>query len=131
MLGETKNNPVANPPLSAREQRRADKLVEQKKKINIFLSRRSGEENSTGYQSSSSAFAGGEVKSRSRVSFVGRENNEGEIGHGAVENVRNRLGFAQGGGCNSAKSGFAQRSGCASTTKASGSNRLSRPLGFK
>jgi hypothetical protein len=128
MFADAKKTIGADKPLTAREQQKADKLAEQKKKINIFLSRRSGEENSTGYQTSRSAFAGGEVESRSRVSLVGR-NNEGEVGRAAVGRVRNKLGFAKGR-YGSTKTGFAQKTDYASASGLSGAKPPTRPLGF-
>ena len=114
--------------MSYREQVEAEKLAEQKKKINIFLSRTSAAQGGTGYQTSRSAFAGGEVESRSRVSLVGGVT-EGEVGRAAVGKVRNRLGFAQGR-YGSNKTGFAQNKDYKSASAASGANPPSRPLGF-
>jgi hypothetical protein len=128
MPSETKKIAAGEKPLTAREQEKADKLAEQRKKINIFLSRRSGEEGATGYQTSRSAFAGGEVESRSRVSLVGR-NNEGEVGRAAVGRVRNELGFAKGR-YGSTKTGFAQKSDYTSASGVSGVKPPERPLGF-
>ncbi|HTX86744.1 MAG TPA: hypothetical protein VMC41_01595 [Candidatus Nanoarchaeia archaeon] len=115
-------------PLTYREKEEAEKMAEQKKKINIFLSRRSGEQGSTGYQTSRSAFAGGEVESRSRVSLVGGVT-EGEVGRAAVGKVRSQLGFAKGK-YGSTKTGFAQKKDYTSASPTPGSNPPSRPLGF-
>ena len=116
-------------PLTIREKRDLEKMAEQKKKINIFLSRGSGEESRTGYKTSSPTFAGGQVQSRSRVSLVG-QNNEGEVGRAAVGKVRGSLGFAKGGRYGSTKTGFAQKSDYNSAVSRPGTAPSNRPLGF-
>ena len=128
MFELTKKTIKDEKPLTYREKVKAEKMAEQKKKINVFLSRRSGEEGLTGYQTSRSAFAGGEVESRSRVSLVGGTT-EGEVGRAAVGKVRSRLGFAKGM-YGSTKTGFAQKSDYASASGTSGSKPPSKPLGF-
>jgi len=128
MLGQAKI--VKNEkPLTLREKNEAEKMAEQKKKINVFLSRRSGEESATGYKTSRSSFAGGEVESRSRVSLVGGSN-EGEVGRAAVGKVRNKLGFAKGL-YGSTKTGFAQKKDYSSASGMSNSQPPTRPLGFR
>jgi len=129
MFGDIKKDQSAAKPLTASEQKKMDKAAELKKKVNVFLSRRSGEESgSTGYRTSRSAFAGGEVESRSRVSLVGGTT-EGEVGRAAVGKVRNRLGFAQGA-YGSTKTGFAQKKDYQSATGSPASKPPSRPMGF-
>ncbi|MDD4902257.1 MAG: hypothetical protein PHE24_03905 [Patescibacteria group bacterium] len=115
-------------PLTYREKVEAEKMAEQKKKINIFLTRRSGEEGVTGYRTSRSAFAGGEVESRSRVSLVGGTT-EGEVGRAAVGKVRSKLGFAKGR-YGSARTGFAKKSDYASAAGTPGIKPPAKPLGF-
>jgi hypothetical protein len=127
MPEQTRN--VEERPLTIREKRDLEKMAEQKKKINVFLSRGSGEESRTGYKNSSTAFAGGQVQSRSRVSLVG-QNNEGEVGRAAVGKVRGGLGFAKGGRYGSAKTGFAQKSDYNSAVSHPDSTPSNRPLGF-
>jgi hypothetical protein len=95
MFGQTLKKDVEEKPLTAREAAKAEKLAEQKKRINIFLSRSSGEEAKTGYQTSRSAFAGGEVESRSRVSRIG-SGSDGRTGGYAGAGIGTRAGFAKG-----------------------------------
>jgi hypothetical protein len=128
MLGPVKKN-AEEKPLTYRQKVEAEKMAEQKKKINIFLSRRSGEQGSTGYQTSRSTFAGGEVESRSRVSRIGGST-EGEVGRHAVGKVREQLGFAKGR-YDSAKTGFAQKKDYTSASGLSGSQPPTKPLGFR
>ncbi len=80
------------------------KTEEAKKRMNIFMSRRSAEEGGSGYQSSSTTFAGGEVHSRSRVGALdkGREERGSAMGLGD----KKAGGFALGSASNSGR-GFA------------------------
>ncbi len=128
MFGPVKKNEKEEKPLTYREKVEAEKMAEQKKRVNIYLTRHGGEEATTGYQTSRSAFAGGEVESRSRVSLVGGIT-EGEVGRAAVGKVRNQLGFAKGK-YGSTKTGFAQKSDYASASGNAASKPPSKPLGF-
>ncbi|MDD5527858.1 MAG: hypothetical protein PHO56_02670 [Patescibacteria group bacterium] len=128
MFGQAKKINKDEKLLTYSEKAEAEKMAEQKKKVNIFLSRRSGEQGSTGYKTSRSSFAGGEVESRSRVSLVGGST-EGEVGRAAVGKVRSRLGFAKGA-YGSAKTGFAQKSDYASATGKPADKPPTKPLGF-
>jgi hypothetical protein len=129
MFGLTKKTAKAgDEPLTYREKVKAEKMAEQKKKVNIFLSRQSGEHGGTGYQTSRSTFAGGEVESRSRVSRVGGPT-EGEVGRAAVGKVRSRLGFAQGS-YGPTKTGFAQKKDYGSAAGTPASKTSGKPLGF-
>jgi hypothetical protein len=103
-------------PLTISEQKEQIKMAEQKKKVNVLLSRRSGEESSTGYQTTTTTFAGGHsVQTRSRISLVGR-NTEGDVGRHAVGKVRSRLGFAMSGRYGAAKTDFAKNKDYGSAT---------------
>jgi hypothetical protein len=126
MFGQTNKTVKDEQPLTYREKVKAEKLAEQKKKINIYLSRSSGEQGSTGYKTSRSAFAGGEVESRSRVSLVGGTS-EGEVGRHAVGKVRNRLGFAKGA---YGPAGFGQSKDLSSNSGVASIKPPTRPLGF-
>lgn len=95
MFGSVKKADNDVKPMTYWEKQKAEKMAEQKKKINIFLSRRSSETGSSGYQTSRSAFAGGEVESRSRVSRVG-SSSEGHVGGFASTGAGNGAGFAKG-----------------------------------
>jgi hypothetical protein len=129
MFGQTKKPIKDEKPLTIREQREADKKAEQKKRVNIFLSRSSGEAGAnavTGYQTSRSAFAGGEVESRSRVSRVGSDNGSrgGQFGKNKSNSVTGAFGRQE-------KTGFAQNSRSGPATGTSSLNKPpTRPLGF-
>ena len=125
-----------NQPLTYSEKKDLQKAAEQKKKVNILLSRRSGEEGLTGYETSTTTFASGrQVQSRSRVSLVGR-NIEGDVGRHAVGKVRSRLGFARSGRYGDAKTGFAKKDDYNSATPRPASSSLNgaplnKPEGFR
>jgi hypothetical protein len=117
-----KNNEAK--PMTIREKNEAAKLAEQKRKVNIFLSRRAGEESRTGYQTSSSSFAGGAVKTRTRVSMVGRDN------EGGAGKAQRRVGFAGREG-DSSRVGFAKKNEYGSATSRPGSSPAVKPMGFR
>jgi|WetSurMetagenome_2_1015567.scaffolds.fasta_scaffold91364_3 hypothetical protein len=121
MINQTSKN---QPPLSYWQRLEAEKLVENKKRRNVILSRRSGEIGDTAYATSRSSFAGGEVESRSRVSLVGNSATKetGRIGFGGA---KIKTGFAQ----KIPKSGFA-KGGDIPTNDNSASKPPVRPLGF-
>jgi hypothetical protein len=124
-----------NRPLTISEKKDQIKMAEQKKKINILLSRRSVEESKTGYQTTTTTFAGGHsVQTRSRISLVGR-NTEGDVGRHAVGKVRSRLGFAMSGRYGAVKTDFAKNKDYGSATarpanSALGGSTPSKPIGF-
>lgn len=128
MFDKTKDKSAEQKPLTYWQRKDLEKAVEAKKKRNIFLSRRSGEEGGTSYQTSRASFMGGEVESRSRVSLVG-QNSEGEVGRSAVGRVRSKLGFAKAA-TKSTKTGFAKSTIRASAGGTPASRSSSRPLGF-
>lgn len=80
------------------------KAEEAKKKMNIFMSKRSAEEGGSGYQTSSSSFAGGSVQTRSRVGAL--DKGKEERGSALSFNQRKVGGFALGSAGNSGH-GFA------------------------
>ena len=128
MFGPTKKNPADEKPLTIREQREAEKKAEQRKKVNIFLSRSGGgEQGSSGYQTSRSAFAGGEVESRSRVSFIG--NFEGKSKESAFGKAVAGAGFAKGSS-GKVNTGMAQNKNRLPSSGSAGLKSPSRPLGF-
>jgi hypothetical protein len=114
-------------PLTIREQREAEKKAEQRKRVNIFLSRSSGEiGGATGYQTSRSAFAGGEVESRSRVSKIGSDidSRAGQFGKSKSNPAASAFG-------RQVKTGFAQNSHSGPATGTSSMNKPpTRPIGF-
>lgn len=128
---------------TTRELKAAAKAAEQKKRVNIFMSRRSAAldeasgSGATGFETSRSKFVGGEVESRSRVSMVGRE--ASRVGS-AIDSVRKKVGFAQGRpsaggpgfakGLGGVKKSFAQGSGPAAGAASRPSGPPSRPLGL-
>lgn len=75
---------------------------ESKKKLNIYMSKRSAEEGQSGYETSSSSFAGGAVSTRTRVGALdkGKEERRSALGQ------KKMGGFALGSASN-AGSGFA------------------------
>ena len=77
---------------------------ESKKKLNVFMSRRSADQGGSGYQTSSSSFAGGAVETKSRVGAMdrGKEERGSALGMGQ----KKIGGFAMGSPSNSG-SGFA------------------------
>lgn len=106
IFSKPKSKTLEDKPLTYWQRKDLERTAEAKKKRNIFMSRRSGEEGGTGYETSSSSFVGGQVVSRSRVSFVGGRP-EGGVGKSAVEAVRSKIGFAKGS-VESMKTGFAK-----------------------
>lgn len=120
---------IEDKPLTYWQRKDLEKAAEAKKRRNIFMSRHSGEEGGTGYETSSSIFVGGQVTSRSRVSMVGR-NNEGEVGRAAVEGVRSKLGFAKATADKSSKTGFAKSTIRNSAGGTPASKISSRPFGL-
>jgi hypothetical protein len=126
----TKKPAKEEKPLTIREQREAERRAEQKKRVNIFLTRGSGESGATGYQTSRSAFAGGEVESRSRVSHIGSDN-EGQSGLFTAGKVKNKPNSASGAfGGQVVKTGFAQSGKTAPPTGTGANKPPVRPLGF-
>jgi len=129
MFGQSKKPVQDEKPLTIREQREAEKKAEQRKRVNIFLSRSSGEAGAnsvTGYQVSRSVFAGGEVESRSRVSKIGSE-----IDSRAGQFGKSRPNSANGAFGRQVKTGFAQNSHPGTATGTSPVNKPpTRPLGF-
>lgn len=73
---------------------------EAKKKLNIFLSKRSSEQGGSGYQTSSSSFAGGSVETRSRVGALdkGKEERGSALGLGTKKIGGFALGSASSSG---------------------------------
>jgi len=134
-MSEQKNEEIK--PMTISEKKEQIKMAEQKKKVNILLSRRSSEENQnrTGYQTSTTTFAGGHsVQTRSRISLVGR-NTEGDVGRHAVGKVRSRLGFAMSGRYGAVKTDFAKNKDYSSATARPANSNLGggtpgKPIGF-
>ncbi len=110
VIGEGKKSYTKNEMVKVR------KAEEAKKKLNIFLSRRSAEEGGSGYQTGTGSFAGGDVHTRSRVGALdkGKEErssvlglNNKKVGGFALGSTANAgRGFALGQAQN-AKKGFA------------------------
>jgi hypothetical protein len=80
------------------------KAEEAKKKLNIFLSKRSAEEGGSGYQTGTGSFAGGDVQTRSRVGAL--DKGLGERGSALGLGQKKVGGFALGSTAN-AGHGFA------------------------
>lgn len=129
LFGKSKSKTAEEKPLTYWQKKDLERATEAKKRRNIFMSRRASEESGTGYETSSSSFVGGQVMSRSRVSFVGGKQEGGGDFKSSIESARNKVGFAKGS-VGSAKTGFAK----GSTSNSSGGNQssksASRPLGF-
>jgi hypothetical protein len=128
LLGKTKNKSAEEKPLTYWQRKDLEKATEAKKRKNIFTSRLSGEEGGTGYETSSSSFVGGRVVSRSRVSFVGGRPKV-RVGKSAVESARGRVGFAKGS-VESMKIGFAKGGGSNSARGNLLNKPISRPFGL-
>jgi hypothetical protein len=107
-------------------------LTLKEKRRNIATQRRS--EGGTGYRSSSAMFAGGEVQSRHRVSFLGRSEDEDSGGEGRLSTGRFSQKKGSQVGINSSKKGSASArsdiSSASSSKKPSGKGGGTRPLGF-
>jgi hypothetical protein len=129
MFNQTAKKKGEEKPLNYWQRKKAEKMAEDKKKTNIFLSRLSGEGSgaSTAYQASQSTFASGEIKSRSRVSMVGKGSDN--AGMSSIEKARSKACFAQGAG-NSSRSGFAKAGIKNSASGISGNRPPSRPIGL-
>ncbi len=122
---------------------------ESKKRRNIMMSKRSAEESggisssggATGYEESTGEFAGGQVRTKSRVSMVGRKADKNESGTAlggakkkgfALDDPGSKRGFAGGKGASGpSKGGFAgkpsKKSGLGGPSTPGGGGR---PLGF-
>lgn len=98
VIGEGKKTYTKNEMVKIR------RAEESKKKLNVFMSRRSAEQGGSGYQTSSSSFAGGAVETKSRVGAVDRSKEERGSALGMGQ--KKIGGFAMGSPSNSG-SGFA------------------------
>jgi hypothetical protein len=98
VIGEGKKTYTKNEMVKIR------KAEEAKKKLNIFMSKRSAEEGGSGYQESSSSFAGGSVQTRSRVGAL--DKGKEERGSALAFGQKKIGGFALGSASNSGR-GFA------------------------
>ncbi|MBD3247954.1 hypothetical protein GF382_01530 [Candidatus Falkowbacteria bacterium] len=98
MTDKHSNSKAEKKPLSRMEMRKLKKEEEMKKKRNVYDSRRSSEETggfssygATAYEESTGKFAGGDVRTRTRVSMIGRPQAEATSKKGP-----GRPGFAMG-----------------------------------
>jgi hypothetical protein len=117
-------------PPSYWDKKKIERAAVKRKRVNIFLSRTSGNETgATTYEESKGTFIGGTVQSRSRVSTEGRD--VGAAGKSKFGRAGTNLGSSTGVTSRGGKSGFAQ-GGSKMSSLGKGSSNLPprRPLGF-
>ena len=126
MFGQTIKKTSEEKPLNYWEKKKLAKEEEAKKKFNVMMSRRSSEQSSgSGYESGTGSFAGGAVKSRSRVGLSGPGEMEDK---NPFNSLKKPAGFIKG---SSSGSGFAKNlNGVKKDSLSSSAGAPRKPLGF-